>query len=285
MNASLRLTIAAAVAVLLSSAALAPVYQGFGWLLPVAGTVAVVSATTAAARSRGVPVPLQPVVGLTALAVWTVLLYARSTLAYGLLPTGETVARLRTLLGEALLDVDALAAPVPTATGLVLLAVLGVGALTAVVDLIAVGLGRAAAAGLPLLLLFAVPSGTVAGGVGWWPFALGAAGWLGLLLVEGGDRVTRWGAPASSAPAPAASYTDPGVHRVGRRIGAAALGVAVVVPALVPGLDARLFDGGSGDGLGGGSRSTTTYNPITRLADQLRLPEPRELLVYRTSDV
>jgi transglutaminase-like putative cysteine protease len=282
MSASLRLTLAAAAAVLLSSAALSPVYLGLGWLLPVVGTIAVVSAATAAGRSRGVPVPLQPVVGLTALAVWTVVLYARSTLAYGLLPTGETVVRLRTLLGEALLDVDALAAPVPTAPGLVLLAVLGVGALAAVVDLVAVGLRRPAATGLPLLLLFAVPSGTVAGGVGWWPFALGAAGWLGLLLVEGGDRLTRWGAPATAAAA--SSYADPGVHRVGRRIGAAALGVAVVVPALVPGLDARLFDGGTGSGLGGGSRSTTTYNPITRLADQLRLPTPQDLLVYRTDD-
>jgi hypothetical protein len=106
--------------------------------------------------------------------------------------------------------VDALAAPVQTTAGLVLLAVLGVGALTAVVDLVAVGLQRPAAAGLPLLLLFAVPSGTVAGGVGWWPFALGAAGWLGLLLVEGGQRVTRWGSPASPSAAAVPVVRRPG---------------------------------------------------------------------------
>ena len=36
--------------------------------------------------------------------------------------------------------------------------------------------------GLPLLLLFAVPAAVLPDGLGWWPFALGAAGWLGLLL-------------------------------------------------------------------------------------------------------
>ncbi|HEU0101903.1 MAG TPA: DUF3488 and transglutaminase-like domain-containing protein, partial [Mycobacteriales bacterium] len=66
----------------------------------------------------------------------------------------------------------------------------------------------------------------------------------------------------------------------------AALGVAVLVPALLPGLDARLLDGGNGEGGGGagGSRSVTTYNPITRLRGELSLPEPIDVLRYSTDD-
>jgi transglutaminase-like putative cysteine protease len=279
-----RLTTAAALAVLLASAALVPVYDGLGWLPAVAGAVLAVAVASALARRAQVPALLQPLVGLAALAAYTLACYARATLDYGLLPTAETTERLRTLIGEGLLDVEALAPPVPTSTGLVLLAVLGVGALAVVVDLVAVALDRPAAAGLPLLLLFAVPSATVTGGVGWWPFLLGAAGWLGLLLVEGGDRVSRWGVPLRSTR-PGTTYDDPGLSRVGRRIGAAALGVAVVVPALLPGLDGRLLGGGGeGIGFGGGSRSTTTYNPITELGGQLTLPVPRPLLTYTTDD-
>jgi transglutaminase-like putative cysteine protease len=283
MIASDRLTVAAASAVLLSSSALAPLYADWGWLLPVAGAVVVVALAGAFSRRIRVPVLFQPVLGATALAAYTVVYYAGGTLAYGALPTPATTARIRTVIGEGLLDVDVLAPPVPTSAGLVLLAVLGIGAVALVVDLVAVALDRPAAAGLPLLLVFAVPSATLAGGVGWLPFVLGAAGWLGLLLVEGGDRLSRWGMPLRpDRRAPA--YDDPGVGRVGRRIGAAALGVAVVVPALVPGLDNRLFGSGDGIGLGGGSRTTTTYNPITQLGGQLRLPVPRTLLTYRTDD-
>ncbi|MGZ6804405.1 MAG: DUF3488 domain-containing protein, partial [Nocardioidaceae bacterium] len=171
----------------------------------------------------------------------------------------------------------------PTSDGLVLLSAAGVGAVAVAVDLLAVVLERAAVAGLPLLLLFVVPSSVVPGGLGDLPFVLGALGWLGLLLVEGSERVGRWGTPMrSSVP----GGDDSSLGRVGRRIGVAAVGMAVVVPALVPGLDARLAGGtgGGSGGDGGGSSEAQTFNPITRLRDQLTLPRPVPLLVYRTDD-
>jgi hypothetical protein len=165
----------------------------------------------------------------------------------------------------------------------VLLAVLGAGGVAVAVDLLAVTMRAVAAAGLPLLLLFAVPAAVLADGVGWWAFVLGGAGWLGLLLADGSDTVSRWGTPLRAASARRSS-PDPSLGRVGRRIGAAALGVAVVVPALLPTLDNRLLGSGTGSGFGG-SRSTKTYNPITELGGQLRLPEPGVLLLrYRTDD-
>jgi hypothetical protein len=279
-----RLTLAAALAVALATSALAPVYDGYGWVVRVLGVVAVVGVTGLVVRRLSVPVLLHAPLLVVAVGLYTALAFARDTLALGLVPVGATLDRLRALVDAGAADVEVLAPPVPTTPGLVLLAVLGVGAIAVVTDVIAVGLGRAAVAGLPLLLLFAVPSAVLADGLGWLPFVLTAAGWLGLLLVEGSDRVGRWGAPLRSA-ARAGSRDDASLGRVGRRIGAAALGVAVAVPAVLPGLDARLLDGGSGEGIGGGGgRTGTVYNPITRLYGDLRLPEPRVLFTYTTDD-
>lgn len=276
-----RLSVAAAVAVGLASSALAPIYDDLDWLVRVLGGIAVVAGSGALARAAGLPAVLQPLAAALGFAAYVVVVFAHSTLSFGVLPGSETVRLLGSTLGQGLLDVEQLGAPVPSRPGLVLLAVLGTGAIAVVVDAIAVVLRRAAVAGLPLLLLFTVPSAVLPGGLGFFPFVLGAAGWLGLLLVDGSDRASRWGPPLSSA-ARGSIGGDPSRGRVGRRIGAAALGVAVVVPALVPGLDGRLLGGGDGGGGLGGSRTTTTYNPITKLAGQLRLPEPQPLLSYRT---
>ncbi|MDP3712207.1 MAG: transglutaminaseTgpA domain-containing protein, partial [Mycobacteriales bacterium] len=280
-----RLTLASALAVGLAASALGPVYADFGWLLRVLGAVAVVGATGLVIRRLSLPVVVQPTLQLLTLALYTSLVFARDTLALGLVPGGDTLRALRALADQGLVDVETLAPPVPTSTGLVLLAVLGVGAIAVLVDVIAVLLARAAVAGLPLLLLFAIPSAVLADGLGWLPFALTASGWLALLLVEGSDRVGRWGTPLRT-PGQSGRDDDTSLGRVGRRIGAAALGIAVVVPAILPGLDTRLLDGGSGDGIGGSGKgkSSKTYNPITRLQGDLNLPDPVTLFSYTTND-
>lgn len=273
-----RATLLAALATALTTTALRPVFGDGGWVLPVLGSVVVVAAVAAAARALRVPAPLQPLAVLLGVAGWATLLYARSELALGVLPGPSAARRLGAVVGQGLLDVEQQAAPVPSTTGLVVLAVLGVGAVALLVDLAAVGLRRPALAGLPLLALVSVPAGTLENGVGRLPFVLGAAGWLLLLLDDASARVGRWGVALRSG-----SATDDGLGRVGRRIGVASVGLTLVVTALVPGLDSRLFTSGSGTGLGG-SRTTFTYNPLTELAGQLRLPTPRTLLTYRTDD-
>ena len=278
-----RSTLLAALTVVLTSSSLLRVYDGTGWLLPVVGGVAVVAAAGLLARRLRVPALLQPAVAVVLVAVYVALLDARTTLALGLLPTPGTARRLGTLFGQGLLDVDQRSAPVPTHVGLVLLAVLGVAAVAAAVDLLAVALRRPAPAGLPLLALLAVPSGTLQNGIGWLPFVLGASGWLLLLMDDASLRQSRWGV-ALRGTGPRRALDERSLGRTGRRIGVAALGLALVVPVLVPGLDQRVFASGGGNGLGGGSRSTVTYNPLTALAGQLRLPQPRTLVTYRTTD-
>lgn len=283
MSSRERLTLAAAVAVALSSSALSPLYAQLDWLPRVLGSVLVVAVVGLVARRGGVPTVLVPVVQLAGLGLYACLAFARETLWRGLVPTGRTVDAFQVLVAAARKDVLELAAPVPTNPGLLLFAVLGIGAVAVVVDLLAVGLGRAAVAGLPLLVLFAIPSGVLPGGLGWLPFTLGAAGWLTLLLVESEERVGRWGAPLRTQGQ--AEMEDSSLGRVGRRIGVAALGVSLVVPAMVPGLDSQLFPGSGpgGDGDGGG-RTTITYNPITRLQGDLTQPRPTELLRYTSTD-
>lgn len=278
-----RLAVAAAVAVALATASLIPVFDGLGWLLRVLGAIVAVAGAATLLRRTGAPRGLQPIAGVLGLAAYVALVFAASTLSYAVVPGTETLRLLGDTIGQGLLDVEELAPPVPTDAGLVLLAVLGVGAIAVAVDTLAVTMRRPAVAGLPLLLLFAVPAAVLPGGLGWWPFVLGAAGWMGLLLADGRDTVSRWGTPLRAAGrGPVAS--DPSTGRFGRRIGAAALGVAIVVPALVP-LDGRVLGSGGGDGTGGGSRTTTTFNPILELGGQLRQPEPHRLLLrYRTDD-
>ncbi|MDX6199167.1 MAG: hypothetical protein QOJ79_2318 [Actinomycetota bacterium] len=284
MSARERLTLAVALAVALGAAAVVPLYADLHWLLKAAGGIAAVAAGGLAARRANLPGILQPVATSAALLIYVCLVFARTTLALGLLPTGDTVSALHHLVQSGLTDIDRLAPPVPTNAGLTLVAVLGVGAVAIVVDLIAVVFGRAAVAGLPLLVLYAVPSAVLPGGLGWIPFVFVAAGWLWLMLVEGSDRVSRWGTPLrTDRPDRSARYDDTSLGRVGRRIGAAALGVAVVVPAMIPGLDARLLGGTGGDGSGRGSHTTTTYNPITKLRDDLRLPKAHDVLTYSTN--
>ncbi len=271
-----RLSLLAAAAVALASSALTPVFHDLGWLPAVLGAVVAVASASAVARLTLAPRAVQGLAGLLGLGAYVTLTFAGSTLLHGVLPTPTTIAFLWTSFTGGLADVSSLAAPVPTTSRLVLLAVLGTGAIAVAVDLLAVVLRKVALSGLPLLLLFAVPSAVLRGELGVLPFLLGAAGWLGLLLADSSDEVARWGTPLRGAGASA----RPGARRAGRRIGVAALGVAAVAPALVPGLDGRLLAGSVPGTVGVGT--TVTYDPMTQLDGWLRDQARRRLLTYRS---
>jgi transglutaminase-like putative cysteine protease len=286
MTRSTRRTLAAGVATAMALAALFPVFQGGHWFWRVLGAVAAVTLAGLLTRAVRLPALLQPLVALLFLVAYLCLVFAHGTLDHGL-PTQRTIDALRALVDRGQADIDKYGPPIVPSPGVVLMTAAGVGAVAFLVDLLAVVLDRVALSGLPLLALFAVPSAVLPGGLGGLAFAIGATGWLVLLLEEGSERVGRWGTPMRSAlPGARAGGDDSSLGRVGRRIGAAALGLAVVVPAAVPGLDHRLIDGNGGgkSSAGDGPSSATTYNPLTTLKDQLTLPSPRQLFVYSTDD-
>ena len=132
---------------------------------------------------------------------------------------------------------------------MVLLAAGGIGIAALLTDLIAVRLGSAALAGLPLLLLFTEPftlsvsrgflGTTVA-------FCVGVAGYLALLSSEGRDRIREWEHPDPAAHD--APDTRP-LAAAGRRVGFASVVLALCLPLFIPGLHAtRLFGGQPGIG-------------------------------------
>lgn len=293
MTARTRLAVWGALATLLAASAFSVTFVSLAWLLPAAGAVALVVGVGELCRRAAVPPVLGPLLAIVALAGYVTAVFASSAAVYGVLPGRAAVALLADHTSQGFEDVRALATPVPTNTGLVLLAVVGVALVALLVDVLAVSLRRPALAGVPLLALFAVPASVEPEGLGWLPFALGASGYLALLLADGRDRLSRWGRPlgagravTGATPTAAERAETSPLAAVGRRIGLAAVAAGLVLPAAVPGLSGGLLNTGGGNGLPttGGSSSVTTFNPIVRLKGYLNQKDPKDLMRVQTSD-
>ncbi len=283
-----RLTVTAAIAVLLTAISLQPTLQDTTWLLPTALLVAVVAITGYLARRYGVPRLLIPLAQVGVLAVAGVLRFAQDVAVFGFLPGRDVLLTVQALVTEATDTISTVAAPAPLTPGLTFLLALSVALVAIVVDTIAVTYRSPALAGVPLLVLYAVPVAVVANGVSWVYFGLAATGWLALLLADGRERVGGWGrrlgtrtyAGDPAAPNPTAPPEPLGA--LGRRIGIAAVGLAVVLPAVVPGLSEAVFGRGGGSGSGSGGGTITTVNPFVSLGDDLNRPDDTEVLRYTT---
>jgi hypothetical protein len=284
------MTFAAGWAAALGAVPLGAVYESWTWLWFTWAAVAAVVAGHLAVRSTRLPVVLVPVAGALALLFYLTLVFTSQDALFGLLPTPGSVRALGDIVQGGLIDVHDLAAPVPAHQGLVLLTAGSVGLLTIVIDIVAVIVRRPAAAGLALLGLYAVPTAVARDGVRWPLFVIGALGYLVLLIVEGRDRLLRWGRPVAGETAPPGRSTldeDTPLPLTGQRIGATALAIAVIAPLLVPGLTAHALSDlartGGGDGTGG-TGGQIAINPFTQLADRLKQPAPTKLF-RATSDL
>ncbi|HEU5034553.1 MAG TPA: DUF3488 and transglutaminase-like domain-containing protein [Mycobacteriales bacterium] len=285
-----RVAIVAGVATLATASALSAVFSGWGWLLPVAGGIAVVVAVSELVRWSPVPSPVGPLAAAAGVLAYVTAWYAGATAYARVIPSEASLRRLDAVARAGFHDIQHLGTPVPTHDGLVLIATVGVAGIALVVDLFAVTMRRAALAGLPLLALFAVCTSVAKTGAGWLPFVLGAAGYLWLLLADSRERLSRWGRPMGAEHVPPRfSLSDEVMPSplsvLGRRIGLSAIAIAVVVPLVIPGLRGGVphSHGGDGFGLGGGgSHSAITVNPIVRIQAQLNTIQPQPVLVVRT---
>ncbi len=282
--ATLRLPVTAGLAVVASSLCLGATFLTTVWFLPTVGAVIFTVAGAELVRRLPVPRTLVPLGGAVALLAYIVLRYARDQALLWVIPGPEAFDELSRLLDQGQTDIARFAAPIGVSPGIEFLAVAGVGLTALVVDTVAVTMRRAALAGLPLLALYTVPTSVVPDGVSWFAFALGGAAYLALLLAEARERVSRWGRPlnASRQLTGRADVETAPLAQVGRRVGAAALGLALVVPALLPQLDPESFGfgaGGFGDGSGSGN-TVAVVNPIVELGKDLRRGEDRTVLRY-----
>ncbi|WP_328772266.1 transglutaminase TgpA family protein [Streptomyces sp. NBC_00286] len=288
MSGGARLALCSMAATLLAACALLPLVTPATWLLQAAFLLAIQTGVGAAARR----VPLARPLTIAAQALVTLMLltltFAREQAILGIIPGPEVFQQFGLLLQTGGEDVGRFAIPAPLSEGIRLMMVGGVLVIGLAVDALAVTLRSAAPAGLPLLALYSVAAGLSDGGAGWLWFLLAAAGYLLLLLAEGRDRLSQWGRVFGGAPRMPGPDTSPGAVapvRTGRRIGAVALGIALVVPLGLPSLDGGLLDGtGTGVGSGnGGGGTISAVNPLVSLRDSLNVDEDRQVMSYNTN--
>jgi transglutaminase-like putative cysteine protease len=283
-GAQARVALAAFAATMLTALTLAPLVQGFSWLV---ATLLVVSLTAGVGASTR-QVTGQPMVVAVAevamLVITLTALFARDTALWGVLPGPAAADSLRALIADGLDVTRRDSPPVEATRGLLLVISGGVGIIGLLVDLVAVTLRRPAAAGLPLLAVYCVPAAVLPGGLPWTYFLLCGAGYLVLVGADAGDRVQSWGQVLSgSAANPMASLGGP--FSGARRVAVTCLVVAAAAPALVPGLGDQLLSQGNGSGRGKGGRTTiSVVNPILNLRSDLGSPSNTVVIRY-TSDV
>ncbi|WP_344955540.1 DUF3488 and transglutaminase-like domain-containing protein [Actinomadura miaoliensis] len=280
----LRMTIMAALAALAGSVALYPLFSGRGWFGSGLGAVAVVAVAGLLTRHFRWPAVFGAVGGLAALHLYLTARFTASEAFLGVVPTPESLRRLGDLMREGWDAANQYAAPVPPVPGIMLLAVAGIGLVAVLVDLLAVRLRRAAPAGLPLLAMYSVPAAVREDSVSWVAFGVGALGYLALLAADNHEQVGGWGHVVFRSPNAPARPDTGAMAAAGRRIGVAAVAVAVLVPAVTPGIHSRgMFGMGSGGGRGG-TQTVTTPDPLVSLKRELTRPDDLLVLRYRSDD-
>jgi transglutaminase-like putative cysteine protease len=283
-----RLTVAGAVATVLASMAMYPLVASGGWFWAATGGVIVVAAAGAATRLRTLPAVVCFLVTLAAEFLYLNLVFAHRWSWGGLLPTGSSLHHLATLVTQASTETSRYAPPVPAFRGIVLLMAAGIGLVAALTDLLAVRLRRPALAGFPLLVLFCVPLTTDARS-NWvgttLVFCCSTAGYLGLLSSDGRDRLRLWGRLVR--PWQDEDGGSPDTRQLasaGRRIGSAAVVVALFLPILVPGMKAHRLFPGSGTAISSVYHGQISFpDPIDQLTKQLHESTPQTVLIYHTA--
>lgn len=281
-----RRTLAAALATILASVSLYPIFYGWAWFWAGVGSVLAVAVAGTLTRLRRLPVVVCLAGGVVVLLLYLNLAFENARSFYHLLPTPASLRSLWDLAGTGFSDAAKYAPPVPEHHGMVLLAAGGIGITALLTDLIAVRLESAALAGLPLLLLFTEPFtlSVSRGFVGTTiAFCAGVAGYLALLSSEGRDRIRAW--EHADVAGQYAPDTRP-LAAAGRRVGTASVLLALCLPLFIPGLHTtRLFGGQPGIGGKGGSGTATLGfpNPNVQLSQELHAAKASTVLTYTST--
>ncbi|WP_250404909.1 transglutaminase TgpA family protein [Streptomyces cellostaticus] len=287
MSGQARLALCAAAATLMTACALLPLVDQPTWLFTTILLVGVQTGVGAAARRVPLARPLTVAAQALVTLMLLTLVFARRQAVGGLVPGPDALRYYGDLLQQGSDDVSRYAIPAPLTGGIGLMLIGGVLVIGLLVDTVAVTFRSAAPAGLPLLALYSVAAGLSDSGTDWLFFLVAAAGYLMLLLAESRDRLARWGRVFGTSRDPGGPQ-DGAVAplRAGRRLGAVALGVAVLVPAIpLFSIQGGLLDAaGTGVGTGNGRGGTiSAVNPLVSLRDSLNVENDRQVLSLRTT--
>ncbi|MFG3511003.1 transglutaminase TgpA family protein [Streptomyces bobili] len=287
MSGRARLTLCSVAATLMAACALLPLVQQTSWILVAAFLLAVQSSVGAVARRVPLARPLTVLAQALVTLVLLTLVFARQQALAGLIPGPQAFQHFADLFQSGTDDVGRYAIPAPLSDGIRLMMIGGVLVIGLAVETLAVTYRNAAPAGLPLLALYSVAAGLSDGGADWLWFLVAGGGYLMLLLAESRERLSQWGRVFGGGPRDPGRQPGPVAPvRTGRRIGAAALGVALAVPLLpLPAIGGGLL-GGTGSGVGsgtGGGGTISAVNPLVSLRDSLNVDEDRTVLTLRTN--
>jgi hypothetical protein len=239
-----------------------------------------------------------PLRGFAALACYlaTLLLYLNLTFAHassigGVIPSDNSVHALSRLWQAAFAEFR-YAPPVPDLAPVSLVTAAGIGAVAIAVDILAVRLRRPAVAGLPLLLLFSVP---VASNLKVFDapelaiFAASLAGYLALLSADSRERLRMWGRLVTFRHVQSADETGSGpdtreLSASGRRIGLAAVCLAIVIPVILPSMRVRDVFNTTADGSGhaGTGYGGAALSPLLTVGHVLQ-GKPKPVFSYTTT--
>jgi transglutaminase-like putative cysteine protease len=306
-----RMTVTAAVAVVLTTTALYPIFTDSLFFAESLGAILVVAAIGALTRLRSVPVLACLGASLIGLVLYLNLVFEHPHSLLFVIPTTASISRLWDLVGSGLSDARTVPPPVQNLPGLLFLTVGGVGITALLTDLIAVRLRSTALAGLPLLVLFTVPVMVNA------PhsqlaeplvFCVAGAGYLAMLSADGRERIRVWGrlvslwrsgsrpdktgsngAGSNGAGISGAHVRSSGygpdtraLAAAGRRVGLASIVLALFAPLLVPGLHpSKVFS--SGVVGSGGAGVPTLPNALTQAIAEMEEKRPAVQFTYTTS--
>lgn len=278
--------VTATVAVLI---AVVPLLSWPSWGARIAGLVIVVITALSATGAR-------PLRGIAVLACYlaSLLLYLNLAFAHGsafgfLIPSHSSLSALGHLWRGAFADFK-YSPPVADPQAVSLVAAAGIGAVAITVDILAVRLRRPAIAGLPLLLLFSVPVASnlkVFGVPQLIIFALSLTGYLGLLAADGRQRLRMWGRLVTfrHVQSPDEAGSGPDTRELaasGRRVGLAAVCLAIVIPVILPAMHTHDLFASSGGGGGGGGSGDSGVSPLLRVGSLLE-GKPEPVLTYTTT--
>ncbi|MFG1674873.1 DUF3488 and DUF4129 domain-containing transglutaminase family protein [Micromonospora sp. NPDC049282] len=279
----------AAAATLLAAAPLSAIFERWTWLVQAAIVVSVVAGAAALSRLGRAPLWGQLLAMLAGLTLGLTWVFPGGTELLAFVPTPATFAHFGDLLQTSLQDMRAYGVEVPDVDSLLFLAVLGIGAVAVLVDVLAVGLRRPALAGLPMLAIYSVPVAVYVDSVPATPFVVGAAGYLWLLVTDNVDRVRRFGRRFTGEGRDVDVWEASPLAAAGRRLAAVGVLVAVALPLAVPGMTGGLMNNvgaGPGDGSGrpGQGGSTGRIDLFAALSGQLNQSERFDLVKVTTNE-
>jgi transglutaminase-like putative cysteine protease len=282
-------TIAATAAVLV---AVVPLLLWQGLLAVVTGIV--ILALTAASATGARPLRGFAVAALylAALLIYLNLWFASGPAYAHIIPSHDSVAQLGRMVRDAFAEFKN-APPVQDTRPVSLVGAGGIGLVAIMVDLLTVRMRRPAAAGLPLLVLFSVPVASnlkIFAGEQILTFAAGMAGFLTLLSTASRDRLRMWGLLVTFRNAQRADDTGtrPDTRDLaasGRRIGLAAVCLAVIVPIVLPAMHAHhAFGTSNGGGTAHfGSGYSGGLDVMQQVQRDLQEKKPVPVLSYTTT--